>query len=242
MTTVTENAFVAGCIKLFDLSGKLKVATNEVIESWTPIIRQRMEAAGVESNKDKAPQAEQVRVVFFGLFVEFFNSCPKAMAMLKTMATMKCMGFDNLRGTDHLERLIKEIKWTGLGPQIEYVYKTANDLFTELGYRQRDKNAAQLERERKAKEKAEGKESEKGEAISQEIAKPADGAIVLTVAKDKGLYVAMCELMELYGIEPGEGGVNWQAQLAACNDYVEQMAKAQAAAQAKEETPAPVAA
>lgn len=234
MTTVTENAFVAGCIKLFDLSGKLKVATNEVIESWTPIIRQRMEAAGVESNKDKAPQAEQVRVVFFDLFVEFFNSCPKAMAMLKTMSTMKCMGFDALRGTDHLERLIKEIKWAGLGPQIEYVYKTCNDLFTDLGYRQRDKNAAQLERERKAKEKAEGKESVKGETVPQETAKTAIGKIV---SKEVGLYEAICQLMEAYGIEAGEDGANWQAQLAACNDYVEQQAKAQAAAQAKEAVP-----
>lgn len=229
MTTV-KSEFAIGAVRLFDLSGKLEVAKNQVIDSWTPVIRQRMEAAGVSPDKDKAPHAEQVRLVFFDLMVEFFNECPKAMGMLKTMASMKCMGFDTLRGVDHLERLIKTIKWEGLGPQIDYVYKTANELFTSLGYRQRDKNAAQLDREakKKAKEEAEanGEAAPAGEAVSQEIAPQVP---VVEVNPDKPLYVAMCELMRLYGIEPGEGGVNWQAQLAACNDYVEQQAKAQTA-------------
>lgn len=229
MTTV-KSEFALGAIKLFDLSGKLKTETNKVIDSWAPIIRERMEAAGVSSDKDKAPHAETVRVIFFDLMVEFFNSCPKAMSLLKTMATVKCMGFDNLRGTDHLERLVKSIKWAGLGPQIEYVYKTANDLFIELGYRQRDKNAAQLEREAKKAAKAEaeadGEAETSVETVSQETA-PQVPSVAIT--PDKPLYEAICELMGLYGIEPGDGGINWQAQLAACHDYVVQQAKAQAA-------------
>jgi hypothetical protein len=154
---------------------------------------------------------------------------------------MKCMGFDELRGVDHLERLVKEITWAGLGPQIEYVYKTTNELFTELGYRQRPKNAAQKKREAKANEApATAAEGAVNSAARTEAVAADKEAIVLKVAKDTGLYQAMVELFELYGIEPGPGCVNWQAQLAACNDYIEQQAKlAAAAAQA---APVPVAA
>jgi hypothetical protein len=90
MTTakVTLSVFAAGAVRLFDESGKLKKATNEVIESWTPIVRAAMEAGrrDVQTRRTR-PTRRRCGSSFFKLFVDFFKSCPKAMEMLRTMAS-----------------------------------------------------------------------------------------------------------------------------------------------------------
>jgi hypothetical protein len=148
------------------------------------------------------------------LFVEFFNGAPQAMHDLRTMATHHCVGFEKLTDGDHLDRILKKVKGlNNVSPGVKYVYQTFNDLCMQLGYRQRDKNKAQKEREAKAAAPAAGDAAPTAVAVSQETGKEGKAeSLVLEIPMGTPLDKALWALLESYGI-PQE---TWEDEVIKC--------------------------
>jgi hypothetical protein len=218
MTTVkSASVFAQGAADLFVAQGKLVKATNKVIESWTPIIKAAMDAAGVEASTTEAKHALKVRNIFYGFMAEFFDGCPQAMEILKAQASLKCVGFQQLGGGEHLQSIIKAVKWPNCGPQILYVFKTLNALFNELGY----KEVVRDNKKKKEEAPAAPASSQGGAPVPQ----VKENEMAIAVAKEFD-PVVLLGLLDTYHIEQGPNGENWIAMLEAAIEMVREAAAA----------------
>lgn len=265
--TTTENAseakpvtFASEALRLFKTGSLMAKRIDLAVKAWTPIIQARMEEAGVASDMDDAPHAEQVAQVTLELFCEFLNSQDgklpgdnQALRDIKAIALVKGAGFDGqLRDWKHLKQVLSKTGNLGsISAGLKYVYQTYNSLLGELGYRQRPKNKVQKEREAA---KAAGAPAPAAKvdgapvdtpppaanapAVSQEAEVYApEGFKMIQVPSDMPIEEAIVALMQAYQVEPGVGYSNLIATLAAAHDYLEQLAASEAVAADLQEAP-----
>lgn len=195
---------------VFTAHENLNKATNKAILEWAPFITERMNELGVAADNEIATKPKEVAQVTFELMAAFFNHCPKAMDQLRQAAQIQGLGFTGAVSVAHLRSIIKKAKWSGTGSSNEYVFKKLNELFNEMGYRQRDVNAAEKAR-REKREKGEGEQA----IPPKDTAQPIDAYII---PKSLKIGDAIIELLKQSGEQPGAGYVAWAELMYAVGD------------------------